>query len=147
MDNIQPSSTPAFESDDAAIAYAQSVRRGIVDVVTKNGTQFPVDPEQAQLVLAAVNGISNTALGNKRIASEDKNAQVAAKAAFAIAELTSKLGGSHSFKRAPVTVEGEHTPPSLGPEVPRPVILDGELDSGVKQEDVTSFMQRVQSQS
>ncbi len=62
------STTP---TEDSEIAFAQSTRRKIIDMLMAN-PEAVKDPELAKIVLKAIDGMATTALGGKRIVKDEE---------------------------------------------------------------------------
>lgn len=122
--------------DDNAIAYAQELRKGIVKGFTR-GAGLTKDPEELKIVLAAVNGMANTAISNKRIRVEEKGQADNAATAQVIAQMLAKASSIKPFE-----CPTERELPTLDPtEFPDPQTVAGETAIQPAQITYDTFMQ------
>lgn len=130
-------------SEDEVLQYTHGVRKAIVDKITDNGQKIPAeDPKLLHTILATLDGMDRSALGRKKIQSEEKLAGAnQAMAAGIIATVLQQVGSGHNL---PFTsAEGiERAIPVLGNDVPEPVLVDGEIDTNAPQQSFESFQRK-----
>lgn len=124
-------------NDDAVLERTQAIRMRLLDALTA-GENIPTDKDTVSLILQTTADADRAALGNKRIKSDDKNADADRLAAKAIASIYNKVGNTNPFE-VPVgestTRVPEHPETLLEGVEPKP----GELDQGVSTLSFDSF--------
>lgn len=137
LDPNQEEIIPDMPSDDSVIAYVHHKRVGLVKTLMKDG-QIPQDKESQVVMLAALKDMDHSALVRKRISADSRNAGAGAQAAAIIARLFTQH--PHHAKRDVIEDSQEFTPPSLGSDIPRPALLEGETSTQVSQQSYDTFM-------
>ncbi len=128
-------------TDDEVIAYTQKIRTSLIATLTPDG-KLPSDPKEQQVLLAALSDMDRAAISNKRLKSDDRNADTAKFATQLIGKMFDALGNSNPFIKE---VSPEHMQAQALPEHP-PVLLEnvkeapGELEVGVQTLDYNTFM-------
>jgi len=142
MDGRIPINVPAkFESDDAVLDFTLDVRRTMVAEFTRGG--LPInDKDQMVMLQETLRGLDSVAIGRKRIKVEEKSNADLNESRQAIAEL---LRQQAAHRQRGTLIEGETVPtaviPVLDESIPRPTVVDGELEVGAKPMNYESFMQ------
>ena len=111
-------------SDDDAIKFSQLTRQSIVKTFVRGG-KMTTDPDELKIVLAAANGIAQTAIGNKRVKTDEKANKDNKESADSIIRLLEM-----SRLERPFEVESStRAAPALDPEeFPDPVPVPGETE-------------------
>jgi hypothetical protein len=129
----------SVDSEDEVLARTRGVRLKIVSSLTKTENGFPADPDEAKLLIKALDGLDKQALTTKRMKVDEKIAAgAAASGKEIIAALLSKV--SHAYQGSGPTIIIEAPVLSLD-EVPQPELLPGETELGTKQLNFETFMQ------
>lgn len=127
--------------DDQVLDFTQTKRREIVDKLTASG--IPVtDNEQMSTLLKTLDGMDRVALGKKRIKADENIAGAnQAAAAAVVAHLLQKAGnaGIAPFQSATLV---DRVPPTLGADIPRPVLVEGEMDVVTPQLSYDTFIEQ-----
>lgn len=119
--------TAATLNDDDLIDYTQGLRKMLADDITEHGTVMPTDKDERHILLAALDGISKTSLGRKRIQTVDEGNKNTAAALAAMDALSKKFGNNNPFIRegnsGGITIE-QHKLPAIE-------VVPGNTDIGV----------------
>lgn len=132
---------PAPMNDDDVLAYTRGIRVKIVQKITTNVESggMPVDNGQANLLTNMLNGLDSQAMGNKRLAQEQRNND---NTAAVVAELLRSIDKNKAFQLTPdqdpniVDVEAKVVPLDAMPVA----ALPGEMDVAPPQLDYASFV-------
>ena len=130
------SSQEVIDLDDQVLDFVQGKRREMVDKLTEQGV--PTDKDGGYLLLSALKDMSTTALGKKRIKTDEKIGANQAAAAGLIAQVLSK---TRTLK--PYEVDGgvaDRVAPELGGDLPTPELIPGEMDTNPPQLSYDTFM-------
>ena len=129
------------ETEDEVMDWSQDKRRWIIDQMLKDG-KLPEDPAEKKVILSALDGMDKAALGKKRLKIEEKTNATQEQAAAIIAKI---LAGMSTNK--PTTVQNTlpKAAPVLGPEIPNPVLVEGETSVDAVQQTYTSFLASIPS--
>lgn len=123
-------------TEDQVLARTRGVRLRIVSKLTETAA-FPQDPDEAKLLIKALDGLDKQVLTTKRMKLDaDIAAGQAASGKEVVAALLSKLSHAPGMSASITIIEA----PVLGAEIPVPEILPGEMDIGTKQLNFESFM-------
>jgi hypothetical protein len=127
--------------DDEVLDYTQLQRRQFINHFTQNGQTMPTDPKDAKVLLTALADMDRSALGKKRIRTDEQIAQMNAQSVDAIAaEVKRTMLGRLTEP------DESRTPPTLDDlELPPLDLVDGETDVGVNSESYDAFKQRFES--
>lgn len=127
-------------NDDDVLAYTRGIRVKVIQKITTNTEThgMPVDNGQANLLTNMLNGLDSQAMGNKRLAQDQRNAD---NTAAVVAELLKTIDKNKAFQLQPgdpsvVDVEARVVPAHIG-DVPG---LPGEMDVSPPQLDYASFV-------
>lgn len=123
-------------TDDAVLDYTQRLRRKYVDTVTNGGVEMPTDVKEAKVLLTALADMDKTAMGKKRLRSEEEQSSQSAQA---IAELAAQVAKSIGANRN-IPMDGVRAAPQLDDSGMDPLkIVEGETEVGVKSETYEAF--------
>lgn len=137
-DHTPTVSSQMIDDDDQILQYTQGKRQEIVSKLTAKGIPTD-DSKQMQALLATLDGMDRVALGKKRIKADEGIAGAnQAAAAAVIATLLQKAGsaGMRPFEAVDVI---PRTPPTLGSDIPEPVLVKGETDTVTQQMSYEAF--------
>lgn len=127
-------------NEEQVLARTRGVRLKIVDSLTKTAS-FPADPDDAKLLIKALDGLDKQALTTKRMKVDEAIAQgAAASGKEIIAALLSRVGHAYNAGGNGSMIIIEAPTLSLD-EVPQPELLPGETEMGTKQLNFETFMQ------
>lgn len=117
-------------AEDVVLERTQALRLRLLDRLVGDG-EVPTDKDTVQLILQTAADADRAALGNKRIKTEDKNAEADRLASKVIATIYSRVGNTNPFE-VPV---GDHVSTSA-PAHPETLLdgvvpVPGELDQGI----------------
>lgn len=126
--------TPVMD-DDQILDYTQNKRIEIVKSITKE--KIPDDPEQQRILLQTLDGMDRGALGRKRLKIEDKAADNAGNAAAVVAAFLKNR--NRDVIDVPAQEVGRRTLPTLGADIPEPVLVEGELSQTAQQMSFEQF--------
>lgn len=124
-------------NDDQLIAFAQSKRKQLVEKITEKG--IPEDNDSQNTMLRALEGMSSTALGNKRIKTDVDANQEVGRARAIITQLLDMAGNKNPFEVVSpdgVPVGKIPTPDTLIGDVD---IKPGETEIGVSSDSFNTF--------
>ncbi len=127
-------------NDDEVLDYTQIQRRKFINQFTNGGQTMPTDAKDAKVLLTALADMDRSALGKKRIRTDEQIAQMNAQSVDAIAaEVRRTMLGRQlpDEVREPPTLDGLDLPPLA--------LVDGETDVGINSESYDSFKQRFES--
>lgn len=127
-------------SDDEVLDYTQLQRRKFIRHFTSNGEQLPTDPKDAKVLLTALSDMDRTALGKKRIKSDEEIAKMNAQSVDAIAAEVRRTMGDR-YRADP---NGETRPAPTVDESTLPPLetLEGEMAIGDTSETHEAFQER-----
>lgn len=114
---------PALEEEDSIFAYTNERRKHIVTTLMKEDMALK-DPAYAKIVLQALDGLDKVALGRKRIKVDEKINTNQEMAAGLIARLLNSTAGSKLYETTMFDINRK--PPTLGTEIPNPILVEGE---------------------
>lgn len=130
-------------NDDDYIDYTQQTRRKIADHLMPNN-KIPDDKDQLGALLATLDGMSRTALGNKKIKTEADGNKNTAAGINAIQNITERLGNIDPFRASNSTAKpAQQIDPSKLPPVN---VVPGETDIGVSQTTYEEFSASMEAQ-
>jgi hypothetical protein len=127
-----------IESDDQVLSYTQRKRQQIVtEMMGTNGEKLKnLERGDKMVLLQALDGLDRSALGKKRLKTDEKTAASAQAAAALIAKVLTAPGvsqaGTANVPRAAI--------PSLPTDIPDPMLVPGEIATDAPQMDVDTFM-------
>lgn len=125
-DSQVPKSAQNISTEDETLQYTLDMRRRIVKEMTS--TNIPIsDPKSMGILLQTLDGMDRSALGQKKIKSEENIAGAnQAMAATIIAELLQK-SSSVGVKPFAVANPQPRPAPTLPADIPDPVLVEGEI--------------------
>jgi hypothetical protein len=122
-------------TDDDVLRFTQSTRKQFLDNLLKAG--FPESVKEQQVFLMAMSDMDRTALGNKRIGANEKQAAADVLVAKAIAQISTQCGSGNPFENSRT---GEL--PQLKSELlPEANAAPGETNVGLCEENYKSLME------
>ncbi len=124
-----------IENEDEALRYTQGKRQQIVEALIKKDLN-DLNSAQISLLSASLDGIDRSAMGRKRLKSDEKIGSAAALAAAVIAQVLAAPGAMQVGQAAGIRT----AIPQLPTDVPEPIIVPGEMDSDAPQMDYNTFM-------
>lgn len=130
-----PTALP-LEPEDDILAFTHTKRKQIVNDLMKDG-KIPADQQDAKHLITVLADMDKAALGRKRIKVEERQNNNQEQMAGVVAMLLQRASGSAPY-RAPIPVE--RTIPTLGAEIPDPVLVDGETATTATQQDYETFV-------
>ena len=123
-------------NDDAVLDYTLKMRKFVLDKMLADG-KLPEDPAEKKIILNALDGMDKAAIAKKRIKLEEKVVDSHAGAAAIIASILSMSSSVNAFKDInPVN----RVAPTLGSDVPEPVLVEGEASVTANQQTFSEFM-------
>jgi len=126
-----------LESEDQILAFTHSTRKQVVNSLMSKGV--PQDGESLNILLKTVDGMDRAALTRKRIKADEKVADQAAAASGLIAQVLLAVG-SRRGQLEPVQTITHREPPMLGPDIPTPILVEGECEVNPIQVQYDAFM-------
>lgn len=123
-----------FLTDDQLLEHNQRLRKKIADTITKNGV--PEDGDSQYVLLTTLKDMDKQIIDKKRVAIDDKNANVANIVAEAVIKISNVFDNVDPFKRvsaaAPPVIEHD--------KIPEYEPVNGEMDIGIVTETFDEFM-------
>jgi hypothetical protein len=115
-------------SDDDVLDYVQSQRKRVADQLTKEG--IPEDRDTLEVLLSTLDGLGRTALGKKKVKSEENGNKNTMAAIEAMAMLGKQFGNDNPFLKGAnpgLVIEQQVEIDKL----PKITTVDGEKDIGI----------------
>lgn len=115
-------------TDDDLMKFTQGTRKRFIEHITLKG--FPEDTKEQAILLAALSDMDRTALGNKRIGANERQAAADALVARAISQITDQFGSRNPFegeRRGEIPVYDPTKLPEASP-------VPGETDIGLSEQ-------------
>jgi len=121
--------TVYFEmSDDDVLDYVQGQRKRVADILTKDG--LPEDRDTLEVLLSTLDGLGRTALGKKKVKSEENGNKNTMAAIEAMQLLGKQFGNTNPFlKEVNQTSVIEHVVET--DRLPKITTVEGEKDIGI----------------
>lgn len=138
-----------LSEEERALAYTQGKRKALVEQLLPDSSK-PSDPKDTQLALQALSDMDRVSLGKMRLHIEEKAIHDNAAQRDLIAKVLDAGGNRirQRFKEGDVLdaedIAAQRPVPSLGTEVPPPVLVEGETSVGSSVESLDQFMTRAQ---
>jgi hypothetical protein len=131
--NNQP--TVSSDSDDAVLAYTCGIRQQLVAAIVKGG--MPAETKEQMVLLTALADMDRTALGKKKIKSDEGVSGARVAAAATLAQLfmdprLKQLGQARPGETGAIPVLADH--------LEMPLLVHGELDDHTTPMNYESFM-------
>jgi hypothetical protein len=126
-----------IENEDQVLSYTQKQRQKIVHrLITKKHEEL--ESSDKTMLLMALDGMDRSALGRKRLKSDEKIGASQAAAAALIAQVLQAPGAMHHG----LVVDGviNRIAPQLPATLPDPKVVPGEMDADAAQMDYDTFM-------
>lgn len=120
--------------DDMAIDFAQSMRKEMVTQLMQTG--LPVDNNDRNTILRALEGMTSTALSNKRLKTDKEISSEQAKAKAILGEVFKMVGNKNPFVAENTQDRKLEIPDRLVDDF---TPVPGEMDIGVSPENFESF--------
>lgn len=122
--------TPLLMTEQEILDFTRNKRKDLVDFLAKDGA--PKSKEEQQILLAALDGLDRSALGQMKIKSEQELANLGGSASALIASVLMKIGTNNPFHHARASIEFDASieAPVLPDTIPPPEIIDGETHIG-----------------
>ena len=127
--------TPAKDIDDLDLDFTRTMRRRLIDDMTKD--KIPDDPKERALLLQACDGMDRAALSKKKIKSDEGVSNTMALAAETISQLFTNPRLKNLGK-----IDGAVGEIPVLRELPAPTVVPGELDTAPPMQNYETFMQR-----
>lgn len=126
-------------TDDDLIDLSQKLRIGVINCLTKNGTEMPADPDERVELLEAAKAMGTLAVSRKRIKADEKiNDDVASARSFFASIFSSQAELLESAKRGTIRAERvEELPNDFTP-------IEGQDEINPRQETYEEFMSRME---
>ena len=126
-------------TDDDLIDLSQKLRIGVINCLTKNGTEMPADPDERIELLEAAKAMGALAVSRKRIKADEKiNDDVASARSFFASIFSSQAELLESAKRGTIRAERvEELPNDFTP-------IEGQDEINPRQETYEEFMSRME---
>lgn len=120
--------------DDKILENSQKIRNELVKSIIKDG--MPTDKDDKYILLGALKDMDKQVIDKKKVAIEDKNANVAGVIAEAVSKISQLVDGGDPFKRP-----GSGQIPSLDNTlIPEYSPVDGEMEVGITNDNYDNFM-------
>jgi hypothetical protein len=131
--------TEVIENEDQVLNYTQRKRQQIVTQMMGAKGEKLKDLERGDkmVLLQALDGMDRSALGKKRLKTDEKIGASQAAAAALIAKVLTAPGINQAGMASGIT---RASVPVLPAEVPDPVLVPGEIATDAPQMDVDTFM-------
>jgi hypothetical protein len=132
-----PQTIEVIQNEDAVLTYTQKQRQKIVERLMKL-EHDKLEGSDKTMLLMALDGMDRSALGRKRLKSDEN---ISASQA-AVAGLIAKVLATPGALQAGMMIDGITTRPvpQLPADIPEPDLVPGELDSGAPQMSYDTFM-------
>lgn len=121
-------------TDDQILEHNQKIRMRLVKDLTKDG--MPTDKDDKYILLGSLKDMDKQVIDKKRVAIEDKNANIANTVAAAVTKIADLVDGGDPFRRKNAGVIPETEKDKLPDYTPLP----GETEVGITNENYESFM-------
>lgn len=115
-----------YQDELADLEYTKSVRKRIVTKLTEK--DIPGDTDELRILLTTLTDLDRAALGKMKIKSDDKNGAANANAQAVVAALLMKVDPS----KVALMGRTERPIPTLGNDVEKPSIIEGEIAIGTQ---------------
>ncbi len=133
--------TTTVQPDDELLVTTQAQRMAIVAHLTKK--ELPEDPAILKVLLQTLDGVDKQVLGKKRLQVDEAGHKSQENSAVILANV---LRDASRIKPFMVQTPVQRDAPKLGPEVPDPVLVDGETSTAPAQQSYDQFVAGVSSE-
>lgn len=124
--------TSTMMTEDQVLAYVQNKQVAIVAELTKDRA-VPDDSGMRNALLGTLDSLARNALGSKRIKADEKAAQGMAGMAGIVGEFLNQVGKIRGKENGTIIEDATRTVPTLGSDIPEPVLVPGETDVNPRQ--------------
>ena len=131
----------SFVNDDQALEYAQGLRKGLVQSMIGEDGSFPVDNEDRNTMLRALEGIASTATASKRL-KNDKDVLDVEREAKHILHETMLLLAARKISPEEIANASPRTLTTPQQYTEGFVPVEGETDIGVSSETFEDFSKK-----
>lgn len=141
---LMDSAADTVMTDDEVLDYTQLLRRKFVRKFTNEGEDMPKDPKEAKVLLTALSDMDRSALGKKRIKTDENIAQMNAQTVDSIAAEVRKT----LAPRYQANPQEDRPKPVLNEEGLPPLQVGiGETEIGVASETHEAFAARYEREN
>lgn len=127
-------------SDDEILRLTQGQRKKLLDHYTKDG--IPNSLEEQQALMSVLADMDRTALGNKRIKTDEKLSGTNELVAHAIADVIKHFGGRNPFENAESGIVIDQLPTPDTKLLPQVSPVPGEMNVGLESNDFNTFIKK-----
>jgi hypothetical protein len=125
-----------ISNEDEILHYTQKTRQRIVQRLM-NKTHDQLEGSDKTMLLMALDGMDRSAMGRKRLKTDEKVGASQAMAAALIAQVLAAPGALRAHQGI-----SNRPIPQLPADIPEPILVPGELEQTVSQMDFDTFMAR-----
>jgi hypothetical protein len=132
-----PQTIEVIQNEDQILHYTQGQRKTIVERLMKM-EHDKLEGSDKTMLLMALDGMDRSALGRKRLKTDEN----VAASQVAVAGLIAKVLATPGALQAHQLLDGltSRPIPQLPAEIPEPTLVPGEMDTEAPQMDYTTFM-------
>ena len=130
---------------DKMMTTTQMLRLRIINNLTQTSTGMPMDTKQEATLLKAIDGLDKAVATKRRLGIEEQAAKTGEEDARNTAAILRELKGQ-MFAAANV-VDPSRAAPSLGNDIPDPILKPGETDIGTANLNYEAFTKGVEVDS
>jgi len=127
-------------TDDEIIRLTQGQRKKLLDHYTANGV--PATAEEQDALMRLLADMDRTALGNKRVKTDEKLAGTNELVAQAITDVIKHFGGKDPFENNTSGVIIDHIPQPDAKLLPAANPVPGEMNIGLESHDFNDFVKK-----
>lgn len=124
-------------SDDDVLDYVQGQRKRVADMLTKDG--IPEDRDNLEVLLTTLDGMGRTALGKKKVKSEENGNKNTLAAIEAMQLLGKQFGNTNPFLKDVNQAPGIEQVVELD-RLPQITTVEGEKDIGISANTYEDFI-------
>lgn len=128
--------------EDADLEYVRAKRTELINISMKAISE-EVDPKYIGLALSALADMDRASLGRKKIKVEEKATNNQEGAAAIICELLKRASGTNPFMVTDLNQAPRREIPTLGTEVPSPILVPGETGTDIVYDTCDDFRKRL----
>ncbi|WP_257292755.1 hypothetical protein [Endozoicomonas sp. ONNA1] len=143
---VEAEATTEKTDPDKLIKHTQNIRLNLVEKMMEGG--MPENSKDQYRLLAALESIDTTALGVKRIKTEEKGIEKDREIAKAMNKLYGKSGNSNPFQTSEA-IDGKVINDQVdlaAAQLPQLDVVDGEMEEGISTMDYEAFMETHQDE-
>lgn len=131
---------PRNMTDEEVLTFVRTQQMHVVDQTWRMYNGLPSEKVHATMMMQALDGLAKNAQTNKRLKAETEGGTALQQAGHLITQLLTKVKGLQIDESQVIE---NASPPTLGAEVPAPVLVPGETDINAAQLDYDSFFAQV----